>query len=105
MNFKKIDFFQPYILIVAILAFLSSGSSDILAVSINNVYNVLLALFAFIGLKVLYFIISRAKGSMFTIVVIVASFALFTTTALTLVSLFGVYYSLFAVNSIDKFSH
>ena len=81
---------------IAILSVLSSSSPDIFAISINNVNNVLTAVFAYFGLKIAYSIVKNTRGSLFAVLLIVVALVLFGTTAITLLSFIGVFFALSA---------
>ncbi len=97
---KDLEFFVPtrflaftYI-IFAILSLFSSSGSDIFAISIVNVYNVLLVVFAYFGLKIAYTIVQSARGTAFAVLLLLVAFVLFTSAAITLLSFIGVFFTL-----------
>lgn len=81
-------------IIFSILGALASSSSDIFSVSLANISNVLLAVFAYIGLKITFGIVKNARGTAFSILFILVAVVLFGGTALTLLSYIGVFFSI-----------
>ncbi len=105
---KDLELFVPtkfltysYI-VIAILSLFSSSGTDIFALSITNVYNVLLVVFAYFGLKITYTLVKVARGTAFAVLLILVAFALFTSTAITLLSFIGVFFALGTVQQTGE---
>lgn len=87
-------------IVVAILSLFSSSGSDVFALTITNVNNVLLVVFAYFGLKISYTLIKHSRGTAFALLLVLVAFAFFTTTAITLLSFIGVFFALGSVERI-----
>ena len=89
-------------IIFAVLSLFSSASTDLFALTVTNVYNVLLAVFAYFGLKIAYSIVKAARGSLFALLLLAVAFALFSSTAITLLSFIDIFFTLSSTQQIKE---
>ena len=91
-NFGASSIVAYFYLIVSLLSlFKLSGSFELIILPLNVIF---MTVFAYIGLKVLYAILSVKKSTLFAIVVLAAAFILLSTAALQFASYFGVYFTI-----------
>lgn len=81
-----------FYIIVAVLNALIFGT-DIFTVTVYNIYIILLSVFAYLGFKFIYCIVTMKRSAFFAITLILASVLIFGTTAFAIVSYLGVYYT------------
>jgi hypothetical protein len=94
--FVPTKFLSYSYVVVAILSLFSTKAADIFSLSILNVYNVLLVIFAYFGLKIAYAIVKTARGTTFATLLVIIALTMFTSFAISLLSFIGVF---FAINS------
>ena len=78
---------------LAILSTFASGN-DIFTLTVINLNCILLPVFAYVGVKFIYFILSSKRGGFFAIVIIAAAICLLTITAIEILSYIGAYITL-----------
>lgn len=86
-------------IVIAFLNLFTQNSFGIFASSVANIYNIFLVVFACVGVNVLYHILKIRRGAFFAIFLIIAAIVVLASTAVTLASYFGVYFSFFAKKS------
>lgn len=92
-----------YLIVSLISLFKLSGNFATVIFTLNVIF---MAVFAYIGLKVLYAILSVKKSTMFAIIILAASFILLYTAALQVISYFGVYFTIISnANSNSSSKH
>jgi hypothetical protein len=62
--------------------------------TISNVNNVLMTVFAYFGFKILFSIFKATRGTIFSLIIFVLAFLILSTTAITLLSFVGVFFTL-----------
>ena len=87
-------FFAVAYIAFAILSLFSSRGTDIFALTISNVNNVLMTVFAYFGFKILFSIFKATRGTFFSLIIFALAFLILSTTAITLLSFVGVFFAL-----------
>ncbi len=91
-NFGTSSMVAYFYLIVSIISlFKNSGSFELIILTLNAIF---MTVFAYIGLKVIYAILSVKKSPLFAIVILGAALILLSTAALQLASYLGVYFTI-----------
>ncbi len=100
-QFGTSKFLAGFYLILSILNFFASQGQTTLDFLISSVYMILLAVFAYIGVRFFYQIFSRQR-KLFTTMVLLIGIILFSSFAFQLLSYFGVFYVFQSASYINE---
>ena len=101
-NFRTSNFVAYFYVVLAIINLFITGSG-VFATSVSIINTIFLAVFAYIGLGVVYSLL-LARGRAFAIVVIIIAFFIISSSVLTILSFIGVYFNIMSnkVSNLPK---
>ena len=82
-----------YLVLVLISFFMSSGT-DTLSITVANLYSIFAVVFAYSGFGYLYRILSAKRGPVFAVLILVVGTLVLSSVAITLLSVFGVIFTI-----------
>ncbi len=101
-NYIPSAFFSYTYICVAVLNLFLSSTSGVISVALTNLYYILLAVFAYMGIKFVYSILRARNSGLYALILLLAAIMLLTTTAFVIFSYIGVYFSITLFNKSDK---
>ena len=91
-RFSTSSLFAYFYIALLILSFIV-GSSDVFAICVQNLYNVFMVVYAYIGFNFAHALFSRERSPLFTIAVLIFAILFASSVAVTLLSLLGVFFT------------
>lgn len=91
-RFSTSSVFAYFYLVLLVLSFIV-GSSDVFAICVQNLYNVFMVVYAYIGFNFAHALFSRGRSPLFTVAILIFAVLFASTVAVTLLSLLGVFFT------------
>ncbi len=102
-SFSTSNVVAYFYIALILLSFFVGAGTDVIAVTVSNLYNVFMFVYAYIGFKYAHAVFSAKKNPVFVFIILIIAVLLMSSFAITLLSMFGVFYT-FGSNKSTKAS-